>query len=86
MTTSAPKAFYVAAAVSTSLRRPTSFAPPTRSKLRAFVVDEASRNSSDAFIVSWFARQLVVVCQGSLLAPSDAPARALIVRPPAQSL
>jgi predicted RNA polymerase sigma factor len=31
MTTSAPKAFYVTAAVSASLRRPTSFAPPTRS-------------------------------------------------------
>jgi hypothetical protein len=30
MTTSAPKAFYVTAAVSASLRRPTSFAPPTR--------------------------------------------------------
>jgi hypothetical protein len=30
MRTSAPNAFYVAAAVSTSLRRPTSFAPPTR--------------------------------------------------------
>ena len=30
LTTSAPKAFYVTAAVSASLRRPTSFAPPTR--------------------------------------------------------
>jgi cobalamin-dependent methionine synthase-like protein len=30
MRTSAPKAFYVTAAVSASLRRPTSFAPPTR--------------------------------------------------------
>ncbi len=32
MTTSAPKAFYVTAAVSASLRRPTSFAPPTRQR------------------------------------------------------
>ena len=37
MTTSAPKAFYVTAAVSASLRRPTSFAPPTRPRRTGYV-------------------------------------------------
>ena len=69
MRTSAPKAFYVTAAVSASLRRPTSFAPPTRP---GRVAGLAAR------LAATFSRQLrrcLHALSGSLRDPVDRSAR-----------
>ena len=85
LTTSAPKAFYVTAAVSASLRRPTSFAPPTRCR-------ERRRDVREGRAATRVGRRVTARCIGGhwqchvsffasvLRRPGSRPARRRVIR------